>query len=359
MTTISLSPTDVEAFVHGLPKAELHVHLQGAASVPTILDLARRHPDHGVPTDEQTLREFYAFRDFAHFIEVYIAVNELVRSADDVRSLVTGLGRDLAGVNARYAEVTVTPDSHLLTGIDPLALREALEEGRAQVLDRHGIELAWVFDIPGELGLESGLRTIDWVERYLPEHSVGFGLGGPEVGTPRPQFVPVFERARALGLASVPHGGETTGPQTVRDCLDLLGAARIGHGIAAAQDPALMAELVERDVPLEVCPTSNICTRAVATLAEHPFGVLREAGVRVTLNTDDPGMFDTDLDREYLVAHRVFGLGPAELAELAREAVRCSFAPEPTRARLLAEIDAHAAGTPEAAAGGSTGGSSG
>jgi aminodeoxyfutalosine deaminase len=337
--------TAVDAFVRDLPKAELHVHLQGAASVPTVLALARRHPDHGVPTDEQALRRFYAFRDFAHFIEVYIAVNELVRSPDDVRALVTGLGRDLAQVQVRYAEVTVTPDSHLLMGIDPLALKEALEAGRDQVLAEHGVELAWVFDIPGELGLESGLRTIDWAERYLPAHSVGFGLGGPEQGTPRPQFVPVFERARALGLASVPHGGETTGPATVRDCLDLLGAVRVGHGIAAAQDPGLMAELVARDVALEVCPTSNICTHAVETLAEHPFPVLREAGVRVTLNTDDPGMFDTDLNREYLLAHRVFGLEPADLAELAREAVRSSFAPEPTRARVLAEIDAHVAGS--------------
>jgi len=279
--------------VRGLPKAELHVHLQGAASVPTILELAGRHPDHGVPTTEAELRAFYAFRDFAHFIEVYIAVNELVRTADDVCALVTGLGRDLAAVRVRYAEVTVTPDSHLLMGIDPAALAEALGAGRAEVLAEHGVELAWVFDIPGDLGLPSGLRTIDWVERFRPEHSVGFGLGGPEVGTPRPQFVPVFERARALGLASVPHGGETTGPQTVRDCLDLLGAVRIGHGITAAEDRALMEELVRRDIVLELCPTSNVRTRAVGSLEEHPLPVLRAAGVRVTLNTDDPGMFDT------------------------------------------------------------------
>jgi aminodeoxyfutalosine deaminase len=331
-----------EAFVHGLPKAEIHLHLQGAASVPTVLELARRHPDAGVPVEEAQLREFYAFTDFAHFIQVYISINELIRTADDVKALVTGLGRDLKRTGVRYAEVTVTPDSHLIMGIAPEAVAEALEQGRAEVLADQGVELAWIFDIPGELGLESGVRTLDWVRRHRPEHSVGFGLGGPEIGVPRAQFREVFAQAADLGLHCVPHAGETTGPQTVRDSLDLLGAVRIGHGISAAQDPTLLKELVERDIVLEICPTSNLRTRAVARIEDHPFPVLRAAGVRVTLNTDDPGMFDTDLNREYLTAQRVFGLTELELAELAREAVRASFAGAQTRDRLLAEIDAYA-----------------
>jgi aminodeoxyfutalosine deaminase len=331
----------VETFVRGLPKTELHVHLQGAASVPTVLELARRHPQLGVPVEDAALRDFYAFTDFAHFIEVYIGVNKLVRTAADVQALVTGLGRDLAQTQVRYAEVTVTPVSHLGMGIAPEAVTEALEQGRAEVLAMHGVELAWIFDIPGEEGLEAGFRTLEWVERYRPEHSVGFGLGGPEIDVPRPQFQEVFRRAADLGLNCVPHAGESTGPQTVRDSIELLGAVRIGHGIAAAQDPALMAELVERDIVLEVCPTSNLRTRVVQRIEDHPFTVLREAGVRLTLNTDDPGMFDTDLDREFLTAHRAFGLDVPALTELAREAVRASFAGEATRTRLLAEIDAY------------------
>jgi aminodeoxyfutalosine deaminase len=334
---------DVVTFIADLPKAELHVHLQGAASVPTVLELARRYPAAGVPTDEATLRDFYDFTDFAHFIEVYISVNNLVRSADDVRSLVEGLGRDLAGVGVRYAEVTVTPDSHLLMGIEPDGLAHALDEGRRSALVDHGIELGWIFDIPGELGLASGTRTIEWAEAYLPSHSVGFGLGGPELGVPRDQFEDVFRRARELGLRSVPHAGETTGPQTVRDSIDMLGAVRVGHGISSAQDPELMAELVDRDIVLEVCPTSNIRTRAVTSFDEHPFVVLRDAGVRVTVNTDDPGMFDTDLNREYLVAHDHFGLDRPALVELARESIRASFADPATRDRVLSEIDAYAA----------------
>jgi aminodeoxyfutalosine deaminase len=340
---VSQQTIDIEEFVRGLPKAEIHLHLQGAASVPTVLELARRHPDAGVPTEATKLREFYAFTDFAHFIEVYFSVNGLIRTAADVQALVTGLGRDLAQVQVRYAEVTVTPDSHLMMGIAPEAVAAALEQGRAEVLAEHGVELAWIFDIPGEFGLDSAVRTLEWVQRHRPEHSVGFGLGGPEIGVSRSQFRDVFARAIDLGLHSVPHAGETTGPQTIRDSLDLLGAVRIGHGISAAQDADLMAELVDRGIALEVCPASNVRTRAVPRVEDHPFTILRAAGVKVTLNTDDPGMFDTDLNREYLTANRVFGLNAAELTDLARAGVDASFAGAETRARLLAEIDEYAA----------------
>ncbi len=334
---------DPQAFVRGLPKAELHVHLQGAASVETVLELSRRHPEVGVPTDAAALGEFYRFRDFAHFVEVYLTVNKLVRTPDDVQALVVGLGRDLAAVQVRYAEVTVTPDSHLYVGIPPDGLADALDRGRREVAALFGVELAWVYDIAGELGVRSGVRAITWAEQYRPECSVGFGLGGAEAQVPRLDFVEVFQRAGDLGFHLVPHAGETMGPQTVRDALTL-GAERIGHGIAAAQDPALMAELVDRGVTLEVCPTSNIRTRAVATLAEHPFPVLRDSGVTVTLNTDDPGMFDTDLNREYLIAHEVFGLTLGDLADLSAAAVEASFAPAATKTRILDEITAYRCG---------------
>jgi aminodeoxyfutalosine deaminase len=337
-----VEPRDIATFVAGLPKAELHLHLQGAASVETILELARRHPQEGIPTDEHELRSFYEFTDFFHFLEVYAAVNQLVKTADDVQALVVGLGRDLKPINVRYAEITVTADSHL----NPADLREALELGRVAVREVHGVELAYIYDINGADGLEGAERTIAWAEHHLPEGSVGFGMGGPEVVVARPEYAPYFERAIALGLHSVPHAGETTGPQTIRDTIVHLRAERIGHGIAAAQDPALMAELVNRDIVLEICPTSNVRTRAVPSIDEHPFTAIRDAGVRVTLNTDDPGMFDTDLNREYHIAHEVFGLDATQLAELARESVRASFAAPEVKGRVLAEIDDHADQSP-------------
>ena len=311
--------------------------------MPTILELSRRHPQEGIPTDEAALRDFYKFTDFIHFLEVYAAVNQLVKTADDVQALVVGLGRDLAPMNVRYAEVTVTADSHLKSGIDPADLKDALELGRIAASEVHGVELNYMYDINGADGLEGAERTTAWVERHLPDGSVGFGMGGPEVDVTRPQYAPYFTRAIAAGLHSVPHAGEATGPQTIRDSLTYLHAERIGHGIAAAQDPALMAELADRDIVLEVCPTSNLRTGVVASIDAHPFPTLRASGVRVTLNTDDPGMFDTDINREYLLAHEVFGLDLHGLADISREALRASFAAPDIKERILAEIDEYEA----------------
>jgi aminodeoxyfutalosine deaminase len=151
----------IEDFIAGLPKAELHVHLVGSASVETVLELARRHPDRGVPTEEHDLRAFYEFTDFAHFIEVYIAVNSLVTTPADIEALTVGVASDLAGQNVRYAELTVTPDSHLQVGMQPDAVADALARARSRAAREYDVEMGWIFDIPGELGLESGERTID------------------------------------------------------------------------------------------------------------------------------------------------------------------------------------------------------
>lgn len=332
--------TDLEAFVAALPKVELHVHLVGAASPETVLGLARRHPDRGVPTELDELRRFCEFTDFAHFIEVYIRVTSLVTTAADVTDLVVGLGHDLARSSVRYAEVTVTPISHLQQGIAADDLAAALTDGRRRAAAASGVELAWVFDIPGEQGGDAGAPTADFAVRHRPEGTVGFGLGGPEVGVPRERFRDAFAVARAAGLHSAPHAGETTGPATVWSALRDLHAERIGHGTRSVEDPRLLAHLAEHRIPLEVCPTSNLRTRAVASLAEHPLPRLLDAGVPVTLASDDPGMFGTTLDAEYLLCAREFGLGRTELADLARAGVRAAFCPDPRKAELLAEIDA-------------------
>jgi aminodeoxyfutalosine deaminase len=224
------------------------------------------------------------------------------------------------------------------------AYTEAIETARVEAERDFGLVLRWIYDIPGEFGVPSADATLDYALHHRPEGLVGFGLGGPELGVPRAQFQPHFERAVAAGLHSVPHAGETTGPQTVWDSLTYLHAERIGHGTSSAQDAALLRHLAESGVPLEVCPSSNLATRAVATLAEHPIRAFRDAGVTITINSDDPPMFGTTLNREYAVAADLLGLDEAGVAELARAAVRASFAPEDVRARVLGEIDVYAAG---------------
>ena len=334
--------TDLTAFIADLPKAELHVHHVGSASPRIVSELAQRHPG-TVPSDPDELTRFFEFTDFAHFIEVYLAVVDLIRTPEDVRLLTYEVAREMAEVQrVRYAELTVTPHTSVLTGIPIEAFTEAIEDARVAAERDQGIVLRWIYDIPGELGLPGADATLAYALDHGPESLIGFGLGGPEIGVPRPQFQPHFDAARAAGLHCVPHAGETTGPQTVWDAVRVLGAERIGHGTSAAQDPALLAHLAEAGIPLEVCPSSNIATRAVATLAEHPLPAFVLAGVPVTINSDDPPMFGTTLNREYEIAADLLDLDEAGLADLARTAVQVSFAPDEVRSRVLGEIDDYA-----------------
>ncbi|WP_445516259.1 adenosine deaminase [Streptomyces sp. NEAU-174] len=333
--------TDLTTFIAGLPKAELHVHHVGSASPRIVAELAARHPDSKVPTDPEALAEYFVFRDFAHFIEIYLSVVDLIRDAEDVRLLTYEIARDMARQNIRYAELTVTPYSSTRRGIPDTAFVEAIEDARKAAESDFGTVLRWCFDIPGEAGLEAAEETTRIACELNPEGLVGFGLGGPEIGVPRPQFKPYFDRAIAAGLRSVPHAGETTGPQTIWDALIELRAERIGHGTSAVQDPKLLAHLAEHRIPLEVCPTSNIATRAVATIGEHPLKRMVEAGVFVTINSDDPPMFGTDLNTEYQVAAQLLDLDAAGVAALAKNAVEASFLDAEGKARLSAEIDAY------------------
>ncbi len=336
--------TDLSTFIAGLPKAELHVHHVGSASPRIVAELAARHEGRSpVPVDPAALADYFAFRDFAHFIEVYLSVVDLIRDQEDVWLLTHEVARELARQQVRYAELTVTPYSHVHRGIPAPAFCEAIEDARNRAAADFGIELRWCFDIPGEAGLPAAEETLRIALDERPAGLISFGLGGPEVGVPRPQFKPYFDQARAAGLRSVPHAGETTGAQTVWDALRDLGAERLGHGISAIEDPELLEFLAERQLALEVCPTSNVRTRAVARIEEHPLPRLVEAGLLVTINSDDPPMFGTTLNDEYAVAARLLGLGPQGVAALARTAVTASFLDPVSKQRIAGEIDAYLA----------------
>ncbi|WUS45889.1 adenosine deaminase [Streptomyces mirabilis] len=338
------SVRDLHAFIAGLPKAELHVHHVGSASPRIVSTLAARHPDSQVPTDPEALADYFTFTDFAHFIQVYLSVVDLIRTPEDVRLLTYEVARDMARQQVRYAELTITPWSSTRRGIDERAFMDAIEDARKAAEAEFGVVLRWCFDIPGEAGLEAAEETLRLAtdDRLRPEGLVSFGLGGPEIGVPRPQFKPYFDQAIAAGLRSVPHAGETTGPETVWDALNELRAERIGHGTSSARDPKLLAHLAENRIALEVCPTSNIATRAVRTLDEHPIKEFTRAGVLVTINSDDPPMFGTDLNNEYAVAARLLDLDELGLAALAKNAVEASFLDPAGRTRLAEEIDTYA-----------------
>ncbi|MFJ2279126.1 adenosine deaminase [Streptomyces sp. NPDC087866] len=335
--------TDLHPFIAGLPKAELHVHHVGSASPRIVAELAAHHPDSKVPTAPEALADYFTFTDFAHFIDVYLSVVDLIRTPEDVRLLTFEVARDMARQNIRYAELTVTPFSSTRRGIPEQGFMEAIEDARKAAERELGVVLRWCFDIPGEAGLEAAEETTRLAVDLRPEGLVSFGLGGPEIGVERPQFKPYFDRAIAEGLHSVPHAGETTGPQTVWDALNSLRAERIGHGTSSVADPKLLDHLAEQRIALEVCPTSNIATRAVKDIEQHPVREMVQAGVLVTINSDDPPMFGTDLNNEYAVAARILGLDENGLAALAKNAVEASFLDPAGKRALAAEIDTYTA----------------
>ena len=304
--------------------------------------LARRHPDRGVPASADGLREFYTFRDFPHFIDVYTAVSRLLTEPEDIADLVRGVARNLAAQRVRYAEVQFGPYAFQRAGLPDAVITEALDAGTRDALAEYGVRIGWIIEFPGQhadVHAEDALRL---ALKNPPAGLVGFGIGGIEAG--RAPFTAVirdvFGAAAAAGLHPVPHAGETTGAETVWEAVNFLHAERIGHGIRSLDDPALVAYLAERQLPVDVSPTSNVCTRCVPSIAEQPLRRMADAGLFVTLNSDDPPMFGTSLSNEYLVAGRDLGFSPAELAGLAANGVRASFLDEPGKEALLAEIAA-------------------
>jgi aminodeoxyfutalosine deaminase len=333
---------DLRDFIAGLPKVELHVHHVGSASQRTVAALADRYAGTTeVPNNPDLLTDYFAFTDFAHFVDVYLSVVGLIREPADIRLLTYEVAQDLAAQQVRYAELTMTPYSHVLLGIPGAAYVEAIEDARVAAERDFGLTLRWCFDVNGADGIPGAEATLAIALDYRPAGLVSFGLGGREIGVSRAPFADVFARAKAAGLHSVPHAGETTGPETIWEALELLGAERIGHGTSAVRDARLLTQLAERRIPLEVCPTSNVRTRVVPDLASHPLPQMVEAGVVVTINSDDPSMFDTTLNREYEIAAELLGLDEVGVAGLAKNAVTASFLAAPRKALLLAEIDGY------------------
>jgi aminodeoxyfutalosine deaminase len=329
-------------FVAGLPKAELHVHHVGSASPRIVAELAARHPG-TVPADEDELARYFVFEDFPHFVRIYLSVVDLIRTAEDVRLLTYEVARDMTAQNIRYAELTVTPYTSITEELPVPAFLEAIEDARLAAARDLGLELRWIFDIPADFGMPAAELTAAAALDHDVPGLVGFGIGGSERGFPRSMFTEQFDRARAAGLHSVPHAGETTGPETVWDAVLNLGAERIEHGIAAVQDPRLLAHLADHGIMLDVCPTSNVALGVVPSTEAHPLPALVAAGVRVSINSDDPPMFGTDLNREYGIAAQLLGLDESGIVELARAAVDGSFAPDATKAALRAELSAYGA----------------
>lgn len=336
-----VSSITTERFIRQMPKAELHVHLEGSVRPATLLRLAERH---GIPlpvSNEAELETFYTYRDFDHFIQIYVEVNQCLRTSDDFALITRELGEAAAAQNVRYLEVTVSPGPHVRRGkLTYEEFQEGISDGARQVRERWGVEMRFVVDVVRDAGMEHSWSAARWAAKVAGDGVVGIGLGGTEVNFPPEDYTAIFDFGRAAGLHSTPHAGETVGPVSVWGALRALKAERIGHGIRSIEDPALVDELRERQITLEVCPTSNVRTGAVASLAEHPIRRLFEAGVPLTVNSDDPPMFGTTLLDEHLLLANQFGFTLNDLEQINLQAVRAAFLSEAERRRLDAEFRA-------------------
>jgi aminodeoxyfutalosine deaminase len=284
------------------PKIELHVHLEGAVRAPDLLRIARRNGVELPAADESELAQLYAFRDFEHFIELWIMTTHAIRTEIDFREIVVAYAREAASHGCVYLEGIFTPAERVLSGASYDEVFTGFCDGADEALAETGVIVRFTPDIPRGFELEAALETVRYSMKYRDRGVVGVGLGGLEAQYPPEPYAPAFQLAKDSGLGSVPHAGEVAGTASIRGALDALGADRLRHGIRAVEDSGLLREIAARGIVCDVCPISNARTAAVPSLAEHPLPTMLAAGVQCSINTDDPAMFDTDLGREYEAA---------------------------------------------------------
>ncbi len=332
----------IERYVAAVPKAELHVHLEGSIQPATLLTLAQRN---GVQLPVRTvadLQNWFTFRDFNHFIEIYFEISSCLKTTGDYELIAYEFGASMARQNVRYAEVTFSPSTHHFSlGIPFDTFFTGLTRGRLRAQKEFGVEIRWVFDIVRDIPVETHNQrraeyTLAVALEGMKNGVVALGLGGGEVGHPPEHYATWFEKAREAGLHSAPHAGETVGPASVWGAVRVLGAERLGHGVRSIEDPALVAYLAEQHISLEVCPTSNVRLGVYADLAAHPLPDLYDAGVPVTINSDDPPLFNTTLNDEVKLLVDPFNFDINAINEILLNGVRCSFLPLEERQGLEA-----------------------
>ncbi|NDJ76558.1 MAG: adenosine deaminase [Chloroflexi bacterium] len=334
-----MSSTSIERYIRAMPKIELHVHLEATMRPETLFELAQQNGVVLPVMDQAGLKDWFKYTDFDHFVSIFGLICQCLQTPDDFERVVYEHGQTMAQQSIRYSEITFTPASHVTEDLSWLALFDGITAGRQRAQADFGVEMQWIPDI-ARCFPETAEPVVEWVT--APEAQTGgvvaLGLGGPEVGWPPELFEEAFTAARERGLHSNPHAGETVGPESVWGALRTLKAERIGHGVRAVEDPALVAYLVEHQVPLEISPTSNLCLGVYQSYAEHSLRQLVEAGVPVIFNTDDPQLFNATLNDEYLHVVQDCGLSLDQLENSVLAGIRASYLPEARKTELLDEF---------------------
>jgi aminodeoxyfutalosine deaminase len=316
------------SYIAAMPKVELHVHLEGSIGATTLLELAARNGIRLSVATEDEVRALCSYRDFRQFVEVILLHARCLQRPEDFVLAVERMGRQMSASNIRYAEVFWAPQIYVDRGVPPLAILDALQEGGRRAQEGGGPQLRWIPDVVRSREPPDGeMLAVLLGDEARRRGVVGLGLGGIEADHPPQKFRDLFRCAADAGLPACPHAGEFAGPASVRGALDALGAKRIGHGVRSVEDAELLRHLVENKITLEVCPTSNLALHVCPSYEAHPLRRLVEAGCRVTINTDDPALFGTNLNDEYRHAVEDCGLTLDQLETAALNAVRACHAP--------------------------------
>jgi adenosine deaminase/aminodeoxyfutalosine deaminase len=340
-----------KAFIQALPKAELHLHLEGCVEPGTLAELSRRHKT-PLPTEnnrydtrgsgdvlsEADVHRLYSYKDFNGFLLAFKAVTERLRTPEDYELITYQLMRNLRRQNILHAEVYVSVGVVHWRGQEFGPIFEGLERGRERGERDFGVSLLWIFDAVRHFGVEAAEKVFALAATLRERNVAGIGLGGDELRGPAEMFKALYEKAADQGLHLTVHAGETAGPESVWGALNI-GAERIGHGLSIPSDPELVEVLAQKQLPIEVCISSNLRTGVCAHLREHPVKALFEDGLMLTLNTDDPEMFQTSLCEEYELARQDFGFSEDHLRELARNSFEASFLPPEKKLQFLQRVD--------------------
>lgn len=324
------------AFVRSLPKAELHLHLEGTVEPSTLLELRQRHGMQGTALAE--VEQLYKYTDFNGFLMAFKDVTGALRTPDDYELITYRMMEQLKSQNVLHAEVFVSVGVCLWRKLDFAAIFEGLERGRARGERDFGLSLLWIFDAVRNFGPEKAEEVVDLTLRYRDRNVVAFGIGGDEPQGPAELFKEVFARAADHGLHLTAHAGENAGPESIWGALNLK-AERIGHGLTAEQDPELVEELAQRQIPIEISVTSNLRTGCCPDINKHPVRRYFDQGLMITLNTDDPAMFGTSLNAEYQFVQETFGFTDDHLRELARNSFEASFLSTEKKIEFLNLLD--------------------
>ncbi len=334
----------LDAFIQRMPKAELHLHLEGAVAPATLLAIARRNHVELPATTVPAIEKLFAYDDFGAFLSVFMTLARALTTGEDFAQIGHELGAQLATDGVRYAEVMISPAQYHRRGLDLDEIIQGTLAGFAQATREYGVRFQLALDCGRQFGPDLAGALLHHATRHRQHGLIGWSIGGDEHAYPSEAFAEVFAAARTAGLRVMCHAGEVVGPPSVWGAIDALHVERIGHGIRSVSDPQLVAALRDRGVTLDICPTSNLRTGAASSLAVHPLRILFDAGVRITVNTDDPIFFATTMSNEYRLVARAFGFDADELTQLALNAVDASFLPpadqQAMRSTFMQEIAA-------------------